>query len=190
MGCIKGHQFLFDHLHRKRRSVSLEPLIVTFDNHPRRVLQSDYVPQLLTTPARSGSVLLRPIGEVLMLPFEEIHALTAQEFMTFLHDRYDVRVLVMGYDHRFGSDRLRRPQDYRRAGEACGVEVITMGEFVDGEFHVSSTEIRSALENGNIAVANELLGRPYQPMRHGGARQRLRSHDRFSDGEHRPCRPA
>ena len=105
--------------------------------------------------------LLERYGEVLMLPFEEIHAFTAQEFMTLLHDRYDVRVLVMGYDHRFGSDRLHRPQDYRRAGEACGVEVITLGEFVDGEYHVSSTEIRSALENGNIVMANELLGRPY-----------------------------
>lgn len=115
----------------------------------------------MLTSREERQKLLSAFGEVLMLPFEEIHALTAQEFMTFLHDRYDVRVLVMGYDHRFGSDRLRRPQDYRRIGEVCGVEVITMGEFVDGEFHVSSTEIRSALENGNIALANELLGRPY-----------------------------
>ena len=70
-------------------------------------------------------------------------------------------MLLMGYDHQFGSDRLRKPQDYRRVGEQCGIEVLTMPEFVSGEWHVSSTEIRQALENGNIAVANELLGRPY-----------------------------
>jgi riboflavin kinase/FMN adenylyltransferase len=67
----------------------------------------------------------------------------------------------MGYDHRFGSDRLKHPQEYRHAGEQEGIEVITMSEYVDGEWHVSSTEIRAALENGNIAMANELLGRPY-----------------------------
>lgn len=136
------------------------PLIVTFDNHPRATLQSDYQPSLLTSRDERYK-LLSAFGEVLMLPFGDIHSLTAQEFMTLLHDRYDVRVLVMGYDHRFGSDRLHRPQDYRRVGEACGVEVITLGEFVDGEYHVSSTEIRSALMNGNIALANELLDRPY-----------------------------
>ena len=159
-GVHKGHRFLFDHLRRVAQERDLTPLIVTFDNHPRATLQSDYQPAMLTSREERQELLER-YGEVLMLPFEEIHSLTAQEFMTFLHDRYDVRVLVMGYDHRFGSDRLRRPQDYRRAGEACGVEVITLGEFVDGEYHVSSTEIRSALENGNIVMANELLGRPY-----------------------------
>ncbi len=159
-GVHRGHQFLFDHLRRLAQERELIPLIVTFDNHPRATLQSDYQPAMLTS-REERQKLLSAFGEVLMLPFKEIHALTAQEFMTFLHERYDVSVLVMGYDHRFGSDRLRRPQDYRRVGEVCGVEVITMGEFVDGEFHVSSTEIRSALENGNIALANELLGRPY-----------------------------
>ena len=103
----------------------------------------------MLTSREERQKLLSAFGEVLMLPFEEIHALTAQEFMTFLHDRYDVRVLVMGYDHRFGSDRLRRPQDYRRAGEACGVEVITLGEFVELErgFGVASRFLR---EKGGV----------------------------------------
>ena len=159
-GVHRGHQFLFDHLRRLAQEREFTPLIVTFDNHPRATLQSDYQPAMLSSREERQELLER-YGEVLMLPFEEIHAFTAQEFMTLLHDRYDVRLLVMGYDHRFGSDRLRRPQDYRRVGEACCVEVITMGECGDGEYHVSSTEIRSALENGSIGRANELLGRPY-----------------------------
>ena len=81
--------------------------------------------------------------------------------MKCLHDEYEVTVLLMGYDHRFGADRLERPQDYHRIGEQCGVEVITMPEYIDGEWHVSSTEIRQALETGNMMMANELLGRPY-----------------------------
>ena len=159
-GVHKGHRYLFKQLDRLAAERGLEPFIVTFAHHPRAVLQSDYVPQLLTT-ADERRALLSAYGEVLMLPFETIHTLTAAQFMEQLRTKYHVAVLLMGYDHRFGSDRLRHPQDYRRLGAQCGIEVLTMQEFVDGELHVSSTEIRMALEHGNIAVANELLGRPY-----------------------------
>lgn len=159
-GVHKGHQFLFEHLRQEADQRGLTPLIVTFQQHPRVLLQSDYVPQLLTT-AEERLALLGAYGEVLMLPFEEIQSLTAAEFMTLLRDRYEVSVLLMGYDHRFGSDRLKHPLEYRRIGEKCGVEVLTLGEFIENEWHVSSTEIRSALENGNIAMANDLLGHPY-----------------------------
>lgn len=159
-GVHKGHCFLFEQLRSLATQRGLLPLIVTFDRHPRTVLQSDYTPQLLTTVEERES-LLSPFGEVLMLPFEKVQPLTAAEFMQRLKEQYDVTVLLMGYDHMFGSDRLRHPQEYKRLGEQFGIEVITMNEFVDGEWHVSSTEIRQALLNGNIMIANDLLGRPY-----------------------------
>ncbi len=159
-GVHGGHRFLFEHLREEGTKRGLDPLIVTFDTHPRAVLQSDYVPQLLTS-LDERKTLLSAFGEVKILPFADIHDLTAAEFMAQLKDEYDVQVLLMGYDHRFGSDRLQHPQDYRRIGESIGVEVLTMPEYTEGEWHVSSTEIRTALETGNVAVANELLGRPY-----------------------------
>jgi riboflavin kinase/FMN adenylyltransferase len=159
-GVHKGHQFLFARLRALAEERGLAPLIVTFDTHPRAVLDADYIPQLLTS-REEREKHLEQYGEVLMLPFADIQPLTALEFMTRLHDEYQVSVLLMGYDHRFGSDRLKHPQDYRRVGEQCGVEVLTLSEYVENEWHVSSTEIRLALENGNIIMANELLGRPY-----------------------------
>ena len=159
-GVHKGHQFLFARLRALAEERGLAPLIVTFDTHPRAVLDADYIPQLLTSREEREKHLSQ-YGEVLMLPFADIQPLTAQEFMTRLRDEYGVSVLLMGYDHRFGSDRLKHPQDYRRVGEQCGVEVLTLNEYVENEWHVSSTEIRLALENGNIVMANELLGRPY-----------------------------
>ena len=159
-GVHRGHQYLFEHLRTITDQRKLAPLIVTFEEHPRAALQADYMPHLLTTPSERKSLLSR-YGEVLMLPFEQIQPMTAAEFMAWLHTYYDVSVLLMGYDHRFGSDRLLHPQDYRRIGETQGIEVLTMSEYLEGEWHVSSTEIRLALENGNIALANELLGRPY-----------------------------
>ncbi len=159
-GVHKGHQFLFARLRALAEERGLAPLIVTFDTHPRAVLDADYIPQLLTS-REEREKHLEQYGEVLMLPFADIQPLTALEFMTRLRDEYQVSVLLMGYDHRFGSDRLKHPQDYRRVGEQCGVEVLTLNEYVENEWHVSSTEIRLALENGNIVMANELLGRPY-----------------------------
>lgn len=159
-GVHKGHQFLFARLRALAEERGLAPLIVTFDTHPRAVLDADYIPQLLTS-REEREKHLEQYGEVLMLPFADIQPLTALEFMTRLRDEYQVSVLLMGYDHRFGSDRLKHPQDYRRVGEQSGVEVLTLNEYVENEWHVSSTEIRLALENGNIVMANELLGRPY-----------------------------
>lgn len=159
-GVHKGHQFLFDHLCTFAKERGLQPLIITFDTHPRAVLESDYIPQLLTSREEREKQLSR-YGEVVVLPFADVQPLTAAEFMTRLHDEYKVTTLLMGYDHRFGSDRLKHPQDYRRIGEQCGIEVLTLNEYVDDEWHVSSTEIRQALENGNIVLANELLGRYY-----------------------------
>ena len=161
-GVHKGHQYLFDHLRELAAYKGLTPLIVTFDRHPRSILQADYMPQLLTTSDERLALLRQQVSDVLVLDFAQIQALTAAEFMTYLRDEQNVAVLLMGYDHQFGSDRLHRPQDYRRLGEQLGVEVITMGEYAEGEWHVSSTEIRQALETGNVAVANELLGRPYE----------------------------
>lgn len=159
-GVHRGHQSLFDCLCSLSKERGLEPLIVTFKQHPRTVLQTDYTPRLLTTPSEREA-LLKKYGEVLMLPFEDFYTLTAAEFMRWLKTNYDVSVLLMGYDHRFGSDRLRHPHEYIHIGESVGVEIQTMKEYTEGEWHVSSTEIRTALENGNVALADELLGRPY-----------------------------
>lgn len=159
-GVHKGHQFLFAQLCSIAEQEELQPLIVTFDQHPRAVLQNDYIPQLITS-LEERRALLQQYAEVLVLPFEQIRALTAQQFMSFLKDEYDVQKIVMGYDHRFGADRLSQIQDYRFAAQSIGVEIIKQGEYIDGEWHVSSTEIRQALLNGNVVVANELLGRNY-----------------------------
>ena len=137
-----------------------QPLIVTFDTHPRQVLQRGYVPRLLNT-LEERRTLLSAFGEVLVLPFAQIQSLTAAQFMQRLHDEQDVTAILMGYDHRFGSDRLVDPQDYIRIGQQCGIETFTLGEYSDGAIHVSSTEIRQAIERGDIATANKLLGRPY-----------------------------
>ena len=162
-GVHKGHQFLFEQLHQAADQRGLMPMIVTFRQHPREVLLSDYMPQLLTSADERIALIEQTTGiQPTVLDFTAVNSLSAGEFLHMLNQEYSVTTLLMGYDHRFGSDRLRYPHEYKAAGEKEGVEIVTMSEFTEGELHVSSTEIRQALEHGNILVANELLGRPYQ----------------------------
>lgn len=156
----KGHRYLFKQLNEEAAARGLKPLIVTFEEHPRTVLQSDYIPKLLSTK-EERKALLSAYGEVVMLRFSTIRDLTAEQFMIRLKEEYGVEVLLMGYDHRFGSDGLRNPEDYCRVGAKQGIEVLRMEEYQDGTQHVSSTEIRTALEKGDVERAKELLGRPY-----------------------------
>ena len=159
-GVHKGHRYLFKQLNEEAAARGLKPLIVTFEEHPRTVLQSDYIPKLLSTK-EERKALLSAYGEVVMLRFSTIQDLTAEQFMIRLKEEYGVEVLLMGYDHRFGSDGLRNPEDYCRVGAKQGIEVLRMEEYQDGTQHVSSTEIRTALEKGDVERAKELLGRPY-----------------------------
>ena len=159
-GVHKGHRYLFKQLNEEAAARGLKPLIVTFEEHPRTVLQSDYIPKLLSTK-EERKALLSAYGEVVMLRFSTIRDLTAEQFMIRLKEEYGVEVLLMGYDHRFGSDGLRNPEDYCRVGSKQGIEVLRMKEYQDGTQHVSSTEIRTALEKGDVERAKELLGRPY-----------------------------
>ena len=75
-GVHKGHRFLFNRLDKIAAERGLEPLIITFEEHPRTVLQSDYIPQLLSS-ADERKALLSAFGEVLMVPFREVQPLTA-----------------------------------------------------------------------------------------------------------------
>ncbi len=159
-GVHKGHRYLFKQLNEEAAARGLKPLIVTFEEHPRTVLQSDYIPKLLSTK-EERKALLSAYGEVVMLRFSTIRDLTAEQFMIRLKEEYGVEVLLMGYDHRFGSDGLRNPEDYCRVGSKQGIEVLRIEEYQDGTQHVSSTEIRTALEKGDVERAKELLGRPY-----------------------------
>lgn len=167
-GVHLGHRYVFDCLLHTASEQHLSPLIVTFRQHPREVLQNGYVPQLLTT-ATERKVLLEAVSETLMLDFAKVYTWTAEQFMVFLRDEYDVRVILMGYDHHFGSDRLPSHRDYVAVGERVGVTVCPLVQYKpqvasaeDGlPQHVSSTEIRTLLSIGKVQNANELLGYAY-----------------------------
>ena len=131
---------------------------------PRPPLPHPATPlQLLTTPHEKAGLLGETLADdVAMLPFtRELAALSARAFMTdILRSRFNVRVLVIGYDHRFGHGRAEGFDDYVRIGHEIGMEVVQARE-LDGGQHVSSSSIRRALQEGRVEDAAAMLGRPY-----------------------------
>jgi riboflavin kinase/FMN adenylyltransferase len=162
-GVHRGHQFLFSRLRDEADKRGLDPLIITFCEHPRAVLQMGFQPRLLSSKEERLS-RLKHYANAEVFDFQAIHSQTAQQFMQTLHEQYEVDALLVGYDHRFGSDRITDLEQLKMQGRAVGVEVVRAEEYNPTETtdaHISSTEIRNALAAGEIERANELLGYTY-----------------------------
>lgn len=162
-GVHRGHQFLISQLRTVAKEHAMASLVVTFRQHPRQVLQQDYIPKLLTTSDRKEQLLKATgVDHVAMLDFSlQMASLSARQFMSFLRDRYNVRRLVIGYDNRFGHNREETFEDYRRYGTELGIVVEEAKAFADGDVTVSSSAIRRLLAAGDIAAANACLGHRY-----------------------------
>lgn len=158
-GVHRGHRLLFEQLQSLAHVGGLQPVIYTFRQHPLEVLRGQ-APAMLTT-LEERVAMLRQFAEVRLLDFREVQHLTAEDFMHRLHDEDGVQTLLMGYDHRFGSDRLTDFADYQRLAARVGLQVCHATECLDEGLPVSSSRIRHLIGQGRIEDANRLLGYPY-----------------------------
>lgn len=166
-GVHKGHRFLINHVIQEAVDSGLQSTVITFDQHPRQVLQSDYVPQMLSRFERKMSLLANTgIDNGVVLHFDkEIASLSSYDFMkNVLRDRLNVKKLVIGYDNRFGHNRDEGFEDYVRYGNELGIEVIRNQAFVLNGVNVSSSVIRSFLKEGEVEMAEMCLGYHYTIM--------------------------
>jgi len=163
-GVHRGHQFLIGRLVAAARKEGLDSTVITFDEHPRRVLQSDYQPEMLSTLDSKLLLLSKTaVDNTVVLHFDkQMAALSAREFMQqVLHDQLNVRKLFIGYDHRFGHNRAETFDDYVRYGKEMGIEVVQSEAFQIDGINISSSVIRSFLKEGEVEMANQCLGFPY-----------------------------
>lgn len=167
-GVHRGHRFLIGQVRGEAVRRGLASAVVTFPVHPRKVLQADFCPRLLTTPQEKLALLAEAGLDLCFLPDFTPHlaALSAREFMEVLRGRYNIRVLVIGYDHRFGHNRAEGFGDYVRYGGELGMEVLPaeayrLPSLPDGR-PVSSSLVRQLLaEEGDVSLAADCLGYRY-----------------------------
>lgn len=163
-GVHRGHRFLIEQVKRVAAEEGLRSALITFPIHPRKVMQKDYQPLLLSTPKEKAELLASTEADYcVMLDFTpQLAKLSAKEFMEdVLKERLNVRTLVIGYDHRFGHNRSEGFEDYCRYGEEIGIKVVRAEACVIDGINVSSSVIRHLLQNGEMEKANKCLGYEY-----------------------------
>lgn len=155
-GIHRGHRLVLDTLKKEAEKRELQPVAITFDRHPLELIAPDRAPGRLTSTDRKADLIRQEGVEPLILPFNErLRSMSAYEWLDYIHRKYEVDLLVAGYDNTFGNDGIDMSiADYKAMGDAIGIEVISAPE----EEGVSSSAVRKAVKAGNILLAKALLG--------------------------------
>jgi riboflavin kinase / FMN adenylyltransferase len=159
-----GHKKILEKLTQNTEGGKYESLVLTFFPHPRMVLKGKSEIKLLNTISEKID-LLEKIGiqNLVIHPFDEkFSRLSAQEFVKdVLVDQFHIKKIIIGHDHRFGRDRTANINDLIDFGKQYGFEVEQISVQEINEVSISSTKIRKALLEGNMALANNYLGYDY-----------------------------
>jgi riboflavin kinase/FMN adenylyltransferase len=162
-GVHLGHRAVLDRLLATARARDLAPAWITFDPHPRCVLDPVNCPQQITTlDERLSLVKALGVEHAMVLGFNRaLAALTAGEFMAQLLGAMELRALVAGYDFACGRGRTGDVAWLREHGGQHGYTVEEVPPFrLDGE-EVHSSEVRRLVTLGEVEAAGRLLGRDF-----------------------------
>lgn len=169
-GVHKGHQAVLAQVCEQAHALGLPSMALIFEPQPNeyflhlRPQTRDQVPaRLMRLGEKVEALFAAGIDRVLCLPFnEKLRRLSAEAFLqNILIDGLGVRYLVVGDDFRFGHDRSGDFRFLADAGQRQGFTVCDTATCEVAGERVSSTRIRQALEDDDLALAAKLLGRPY-----------------------------
>lgn len=163
-GVHRGHQAVLRYLMARARAQGGRSTVVSFDPHPREVVYGRPVPLLTTIAERAAVMEGLGVDRFVVIPFTEAFSqLPAEAFVAdVLARRVGLREIVIGYDHGFGRGREGDRALLATLGARLGFAVDVIPAQVVAQHVVSSTEIRRLLvEEGALALATALLGRPY-----------------------------
>lgn len=163
-GVHRGHQQLIETVVREARHFGVPSVVYTFHPHPMRILRPER-PTLRLFDLRDQQEQFAKAGiEILVLEnfTKEFSQISAAEFLKrCVVDRLQPKTLVVGHDFSFGAGRSGNISYLEHFSAEHGIRLIVIPPYQDAGGVVSSTRIRQALTDGDVALANELLGRTY-----------------------------
>lgn len=162
-GVHRGHRAVIARVESEAAARGLSSAVITFRAHPQQVLRPQVPFRMLTSPEERETLLRQTgIDRVIFLDFtREMSLLSAFDFLQILSSHYQVKGLIIGYDHRFGHNRAEGFDDYVKYGQRLGMEILHADELVTDAGPVSSSIIRKLLVEGDLTTANHLLSYPY-----------------------------
>jgi riboflavin kinase/FMN adenylyltransferase len=161
-GVHTGHALVLKNAVKAAESGNTKSIVLTFAEHPRNVLSKKTVIKYITDN-RYKEMLIKSFGinEVVFINFNEAFAgQTSSEFIAFLKDSYDCDTVVCGSNFRYGNRAAYNTENLKEETKKQGLNAIVTDMVVNG-IVISSTEIRSLIENGDLVKANKLLGRSF-----------------------------
>ncbi|SHE41450.1 riboflavin kinase / FMN adenylyltransferase [Fodinibius roseus] len=166
-GVHAGHRAILDTVVEEARKQSARSVLVTFDPHPRDIINPGDAGIKLLTTIQERSEILNELGidEMVVIPFDrDFSLLSSEEFVRkIIYEKIGVSQFVIGYDHQFGRNREGTIETIERLGKELGFEAYVVSKREIGEQTVSSTAIRKAIsEEGDVEKAARFLQRPYR----------------------------
>lgn len=163
-GVHLGHQSIISKLNKIAAEKGLESAILTFWPHPRKVFNPEFDLKLLNIIEEKKYLLQKNHLQHLFLKEfdEQFRNLTGEDFVKqILVEKLKVQHLIIGYDHTFGKNKSGDFSLLKKMGPELGFEVEQVEAVIHKEANISSTQIRNALADGNIILANKMLGYNY-----------------------------
>lgn len=165
-GVHAGHKVLVNNVLEKAKKRSARSAIVTFDPHPRDIINPGTAGIKLLSTLEERCELLADLGidQMIVIPFDrDFSLLTSQEFVKkIIWDKIGVSEFVIGYDHQFGKDREGTIETVQSLGKELGFDTHVVSEQEIEHKTVSSTAIRNALQkDGDVKLAAKFLERYY-----------------------------
>ena len=160
-GVNKGNRFLLCNVIRIAKDNNLKSAIVTFRTRVREIIESSVNIRLLSTlDEKTDRLCSLDIDYCFVLDFNpELQSLSSSQFMSnILSEKLNTKILLIGYDHRFGSDKDKSFDDYKSYGKEIGIDVINSDCYSPDGINISSSSLRRALLKGEVKTANEMLG--------------------------------
>lgn len=166
-GVHLGHAEILLKMRQTAQKNKLQTCLVTFQPHPREVLGSNQIVKIITSEEEKINLLKEAgLDHLVIVQFDQKFAdQSATEYVEkFLVQILHPKFIVIGYDHRFGKNQSGQVSLLRELGLQWGYEIIeTKAQKMDNQV-ISSTQIRKALQSGNILMANQMLGYSF-PMK-------------------------
>lgn len=163
-GVHLGHQKILSQVVAEARESGYAPTLLTFDPHPRKVLQPNVsMPLIQTLDERAQTLEGLGLEHVVVHPFTKAFSqLSAAAYVKeILVDMLNVAHIIIGHNHRFGKNRTANVEDLLHFGEVYGFEVTQISAEEINNISVSSTKIRTALMQGDVTLAHSYLGHPF-----------------------------
>ncbi|MEY4944491.1 MAG: riboflavin biosynthesis protein RibF [Actinomycetota bacterium] len=163
-GLHLGHQQLLHELVEYCQDAGLVPAAITFDRHPKALLDPDNCPRPLIGPMQKANLVEATGVEVLLtLPFtQELANLSPRAFIEQVIAPLSAQMIFVGQGFRFGSHGSGGIDDLRELGPEFGFRVREVANVEVAGRKISSTDLREILDAGKVEVANLLLGRNHQ----------------------------